>query len=170
LAVTVKEQSGVRGTYKAEELAVADVLDAAQPGSVLMFDLGGAAVSTFGGLAARAAVQRQVHGLVIDGGCRDVEEIRAAGLWAATRHVTPMSGRGRVAVKGINVPVSICGTIVNAGDFIYGDETGIVCVPRDRFDEVLAIARQLAQQDGRFFEALNRGETFGAVSRRLNHL
>src|SRR5262245_60252823 len=59
IAMTVKERSGDRGTYTVEDFAIADVLDAVQPGGVLVFDLAGAAVSTFGGLAARAAVERQ---------------------------------------------------------------------------------------------------------------
>ena len=169
-AVTVKERVGVRGTYGASDFTVVAVLDSVHPGSVLIIEMGGAPVSTFGGLAAHAAVQRGVSGLVIDGGCRDIEEIRTAGLWVSSRHVTPTSGRNRVIIDGINVPITVCGVTINPGDYIIGDETGIVAVPPDRVFEALAIAEELTAQDVRFSAALDRGETFSAAASRLQHM
>ena len=67
--------------------------------------MGGAPVSTFGGLAAQKAVARGARGAVLDGACRDLAELIASGLWVASRHVTPRSGKMRVRVEGVNVPV-----------------------------------------------------------------
>lgn len=169
-AVTVKERVGVRGTYDPKDFAVGAMLDSVSPGSVLIVEMGGAPVSTFGGLAAHAAVQRGVSGLIVDGGCRDIEEIRAAGLWVSSRHVTPTSGRSRVLIEGINVPITVCGITINPGDYIIGDETGIAAVPPDRVVEALAVAEELTAQDVRFSAALDRGETFGAAASRLQHM
>lgn len=55
-------------------------------------------MSTFGGLSTSAALAGGMAGIVIDGGCRDVEEIRSSGLFVASRHVTPRSGKLRVKV------------------------------------------------------------------------
>ena len=169
-AVTVKERVGPLGTYDPEDFAIGAALDSVSPGSVLIVDMGGVPVSTFGGLAACAAVRRGMSGLIVDGGCRDIEEIRTAGLWVSSRHVTPTSGKSRVLVEGINVPITICGVTINPGDYIIGDATGIVALPPDRAVEALAIAEELTAKDVRFSTALDRGETFGVAARRLQHM
>src|SRR5581483_2210269 len=124
-AVTVKESIG---DFDHGAFSPGSFLDAVSDGSVLAFDAGGAPVSTFGGLAALAAVRRGAAGVVIDGACRDIGEIRETGLWIASRHVTPTSGKGRIRIDAIGDPIRVCGVAVSPGDYIVGDETGIVCI------------------------------------------
>jgi 3-hexulose-6-phosphate synthase/6-phospho-3-hexuloisomerase len=166
-AVTVRE---VVGSYATEDFAVGRFLDAVYVGSILVIETGGEPVSTFGGLAAQAAVGQGAAGVVIDGGCRDMAEIQASGLWLCSRHVTPVSGKGRIKVEGINVPVTVCGVRVHPGDCIIGDETGIVCVSQAGLTEALSIAEELTSRDARFAEALRGGEKFSAASARLPHI
>ena len=170
IAVTVKETVAASGSYPIDAFRVGSFLDAISPGTILVVDMGGAPVSTFGGLAAQAAVDRGVSGVVIDGGCRDVADVQAAGLWLASRHVTPVSGKGRVKVDGINIPITVCSITVNPGDYIIGDETGVVCVSADLLIDALPIAEELAARDARFANALREGDTFGVVAARLRHL
>jgi len=169
-AVTVKETVGAPGSYPIEAFDVGGFLDAISSTSILVVEMGGAAVSTFGGLAAQAAVARGVSGVVIDGGSRDVADVQAAGLWLATRHITPVSGKGRVKVDGINVPITVCSITVNPGDYIIADETGVVCVNADVLMEALPIAEELTARDSRFADALRDGGTFSSVAVRLRHL
>jgi regulator of RNase E activity RraA len=44
--------------------------------------------------------------VVIDGGCRDIDEIRATNLWLASRFVTPISGKARMRVESIGDAIS----------------------------------------------------------------
>ena len=169
-ALTVKETVGSLGSYPVDAFTVGSFLDAISPGAMLIVDMGGAAVSTFGGLAAQATVQGGAAGVVIDGGCRDVADIRASGIWLSSRHVTPTSGKGRVNVEGINVPITVCGIGVSPGDWIIGDETGIVCVKADLLIDALTIAEELTTRDIRFADALRGGDTFSATAARLRHM
>lgn len=166
-AATVKETVG---EYPVEAFAVGDILDLVQRDSMLVFDLAGEPVSSFGGLAALAAVQKGAAGVMIDGACRDVDEIRNTGLWLASRYVTPLSGKGRINVTSGNIAVTVCGIPVNPGDCIVGDETGIVCIPAARLEEALAIAEDLTARDAKFAEALRAGESFRSAAARLRHL
>jgi 3-hexulose-6-phosphate synthase / 6-phospho-3-hexuloisomerase len=68
---------------------------------VLVVDARGAEISTLGGLATLAASLRGAAAVVIDGGCRDIDEIRATNLWLASRFVTPISGKTRIRVESI---------------------------------------------------------------------
>jgi regulator of RNase E activity RraA len=75
------------------EFAVGSLIASVGPGQVLVVDARGAEISTFGGLATLAASLRGAAAVVIDGGCRDIDEIRATNLWLASRFVTPISGK-----------------------------------------------------------------------------
>jgi 3-hexulose-6-phosphate synthase / 6-phospho-3-hexuloisomerase len=169
-AVTVREIPGELGAYPASAFKPSRFLEAAGAGTVIVIDIGGAAASSCGGLVAQAAVQQGVAGVVVDGGCRDLADIRATGLWVASRHVTPASGRGRVQVDGVNVPVMIGGIRVEPGDIIVGDDTGVVCIPASRLQEALVIAEELTLKDTRFANALREGHTFAAASAHLRHV
>ncbi len=167
IAYTVQE---IAGEYPVERFTIGDVLEAVTDDAMLVFDLGGQPVSTFGGLAALAAVQKGAAGVLVDGACRDVDEIRSTGLWLASRHVTPLSGKGRICVTGTNLAVSIGGITVSPGDCIVGDDTGIVRIPAGRFAEVLEIAEDLNARDQKFAESLRGGESFRSAASRLRHL
>lgn len=169
-AVTVREEAGPLGAYPVEEFAVGRIIAAITAGCVLVIAMGGAAVSTLGGLAARAALACRVAGVLIDGGCRDIEEIRAGALWLASRHVTPVSGKRRVRVASINEPVRLGGVDVSHGDYVVADLTGIVVIPAPRIAEALALAEHLESQDQRFRAALDAGNSFAETAATLRHL
>lgn len=92
--------------------------------------------------AEQAATERDTGGVVIDGGCRDVADVQVTGLWLASLHVTPVSGKGRVKVDGINIPITVCSITVNPGDYIIADETGVVCVHGRLLVDALPIAEE----------------------------
>jgi regulator of RNase E activity RraA len=166
-AVTVSEDVG---QHPPEAFDVASVIRALGEGTVLVIDAGGAAVSTFGGLFARAARRRGVSGVIVDGGCRDVDEIRAAGVNVYSRHVTPVSGKGRLRVTGINVAIDCGGVRLCAGDFVVADHTGIAVVPAEQYDAVASVAHDIDARDTAFAAALEAGAEFGAIARKLGHL
>jgi regulator of RNase E activity RraA len=166
-ALTVKETAG---EFPLEEFGIEKVIEAITPGAILVFDAGGEAVSTFGGLAALAARKQGAAGVIIDGACRDLAEIQSTGLWLASRHLTPLSGKGRIRTEAIGAPVTAGGIEVKLGDFIAADETGIVRIPGDRLGEAAEIAHHLQAREEIFVKALREGESFRAAAGRLKHL
>jgi regulator of RNase E activity RraA len=168
-ALTVKLTVGGLNAYPLADFAVGRFLDVIEPGMIVVVEMGGAPVSTFGGLAAQKALARGARGVVVDGGCRDLAELIASGLWVASRHVTPRSGKMRVRVEGVNVPVSICGVTVDPDDWVVADETGIVRVRAAQLNEVLERAEELEARDKAFAQSLAAGETFSSLATRLHH-
>ena len=61
----------------------------------------------------------------------------------------PRRSRNDFTFGWINEPVTIGDIVVAPKDFILADETGVVCVPRARIDEVLALADRIAAQEAR---------------------
>lgn len=159
LAVTARGATGPLGTYRLEEFAVGQMLGAVNAGEVLMVDMGGAEVSTFGGMAALAAVSREFAAVVIDGGCRDIADIRNTGLWLASRAVTPASGKRRVRLHAIGEPATVGGVTIRHGDMIIGDATGIVAVPKRALNDVLTRAEALHELDCKMEAAIRDGKT-----------
>jgi regulator of RNase E activity RraA len=169
LALTVQETVGPLQAFPREAFAVGSFLDALSEGNILVIEMGGAEVSTFGGLAAQATRNQGAAGVVINGGCRDMAAIRETGLWVTSKRITPISGQRRVNVTGVNIPITVCGVRVDQGDFIIGDETGVVCVSAERLPDALTVAEELHARDKQFADDLSAGHTFGSTSARLKH-
>lgn len=165
-ALTVKEVTGVLGTYTNEDFKLGQVIDSTQDGDVIIIDNGGQQVSTWGGIASMAAKQRGVAGLVVDGGVRDLDEIREFNFPVFSRYVVPTSGKGRVKILSMNTVIKIDGIRVRPGDIIVGDGTGIVCVPIEIAEEVMNKAKKMDEQDKQAIEEIRQGMTFTEALRK----
>jgi regulator of RNase E activity RraA len=169
-AVTARSRAGVLGSFPRADFGVGKMIAAIEPGDVLMADVGGADISTFGGLAALATQKRGAAAVVIDGGCRDAEEIRATGLWLASRCVTPTTGKTRLKLEALGGPVKIGGVPVNPGDLAVGDDTGIVVVPRGDLERVLDAAERMLATDAAIEKALHEGQSFSEAAAAANYI
>lgn len=169
-ATTARHVWGALGEFDRADFAVGKLVAATGPGRVLMVDVGGASISTFGGLASWAAKARKATAVVIDGACRDVDEIQATGLWLASRWVTPVTGKTRLKLQEMGEPITIGGVAVHEGDLVVGDDTGIVVVPRAQLPQVLAKAEQILEVDLAVEHGLKAGKTFGEAAAAANYI
>ena len=113
----------------------------AEPGDVLVIQ-GVPNVSSLGGTSATVGKRQGEIGAIVDGGVRDVDHSRGIGypIWSSS--VTPITGKWRVETVGVNVPVAVAGINVAPGDIVLADECGVCFVPKERANEVLAIAQR----------------------------
>lgn len=169
-AVTARHVWGGLGDFDRADFAVGRLVAATGPGRVLMVDAGGTCISTFGGIASLAASRRQATAVVIDGACRDVDEIQATGLWLASRHVTPLTGKTRLRLQAMGEPVTIGPLRVAEGDLVVGDDTGLVVVPRERLEAVLAAAQEALAVDERVEQGIRDGLSFADAAAAANYI
>ncbi|HEY0877305.1 MAG TPA: RraA family protein [Zeimonas sp.] len=141
-AVTVLEESTTESVPPQHAL---DLIDEAQPGSVVVIAVGGEAdVAVWGGLMTAGAFARGLAGAVLDGGVRDIAEIRRDyDFPVIARSVSPGTTLGRFRTVASNVPVTCGGIEVNPGDLVVGDIDGVVVVPRKHAEAVLEMAREI---------------------------
>ncbi len=169
-AATARHVCASLGDFERADFAVGKLIAATAPGRVLMVDMGGANISTFGGLASMAASGRNATGVVIDGGCRDIEEIRASGLWLASRWVTPRTGKSRIKLESLGAKINVGGVTVEEGDLVVGDDTGIVVVPRADIERVLAQAERILEVDLAVERGLREGKNFGEAAAAADYI
>ena len=169
-AATARHTCSPLGGFDRADFGAGKFVAATGPGRVLMVDMGGVAISTFGGLAALAAKGRQATGVVIDGGCRDVYEIRGTGLWLASRWVTPVTGKTRLKLQALGEPVTIGGVTVHEGDLVVGDDTGIVVVPHADIARGLEEAERILEIDLAVERGIQEGKTFGEAAAAANYI
>jgi regulator of RNase E activity RraA len=123
-----------------------DLIDEAPRGSVIVISIAGGEpdVAVWGGLMTAGAVANGHAGAVLDGGVRDLTEIRRDyGFPVYARDVSPGTTLGRYRTVASQVPVKVGGIMVHPGDIVVGDVDGVVVVPKDRAAEVLAMAQEI---------------------------
>jgi len=149
---------------------VGDYLDDVREGQVVVLDNAGREdCSVWGGIMSKQAKRQGITGTVIDGACRDVPETLAAHYPLFTRHRIMVTGKGRVQVEAVNVPVSLSRIQVKPGDIVVGDDTGIVIVPNDRAAEVLAHAAEIQEVEAKIEALLEQGVPLKEARRRLGY-
>jgi len=107
---------------------------------------------------------RGMRGIVIDGGCRDTDEVILERIPVYHRGVTRGIDPGRVVIESYNTPVNVGSVLVMPGDLIVADHEGVVVVPRAKAEAVAAAARRIQDDDkvGRrqLYEKLKRPPDF----------
>lgn len=155
-AVTVR-------AYPGDWAKPVEAIDVARPGDVIVIDAGGVGPALWGELASESCLQRKVAGVVIDGAIRDVDSIRAIGFPAHAKLVTPTAGEPK-GFGEINVTIRVGGVAVAPGDWIVGDESGVVRIPRARAAEVANRAMDVLEHENRLREEIRRKATLGSVA------
>jgi regulator of RNase E activity RraA len=119
-------------------------IDSGGPGSVYVMKVeDGADIAGMGGLMGTAMFARGFAGAVIDGGVRDLPQLKKIGFPVYATGPVPSTSVGHYRFGGVNVPVDCDGVKVFANDIIVADQDGIVVVPRDHAAEILVLAQKL---------------------------
>lgn len=139
-----------------------EAIDQAEPGDVLVIDAGGVPPALWGELATHSALQRKLAGVVIHGAIRDTPEIRKLGFPAFAAHVTARAGEPR-GFGEIGVPIEIDGIAVEPGDWVVGDDDGVVVLPRARAVEIANRAMDRLEMENRVRREIQAGSTLARV-------
>jgi 4-hydroxy-4-methyl-2-oxoglutarate aldolase len=127
---------------------VGDYLDDVQPGEIVVLDNQGRTDCTvWGDILTAMAHDRGVGGTVIDGVCRDVERALGVEYPIYSKGRFMRTGKDRVEVSDVGRPVSIGGVNVSPGQLIIGDADGVLGVPLDVEDELLAICQTIHERE-----------------------
>ena len=143
-----------------EERHPGSLMQLTKPGDVICIDQGGREdVTIWGGHTATKAKAVELGGVIIDGSCRDSEEIIEAGCPTFTKNTTSLHGHGTLRTTCYNSEPIQLGTIsVAPGDLIIGDADAIVVIPASRAAEILPLAQELHRQDLGTYDSIRSGD------------
>ena len=155
-AVTVR-------TYNGDWSAPVQAIDHAKPGDILVVDACQGEIAIWGELATHSCISKGVAAVIIDGAVRDIDDIRKLKFPIYARYFTPTAGEPK-GFGEINVPIEVCGRKVEPGDWIIGDESGVVVVPRNNAMEMANRAIDVLERENRIREEIKRGSTLGQTA------
>ena len=137
---------------------VGDFLDDVEPGQVIVIDNGGREYCTvWGDIMSFTAKMKNIEGTLIDGVCRDLPALLESGYAVFSKGHYMVTGKDRVEVDAVQVPVAVSGIKICPGDIIIGDDTGAVAVPYERAAEVAKVAEMIDETEKKIIELVKQG-------------
>ncbi len=131
----------------------------AQPGDVLVVSVDGFTdAGIWGEIVTVAAMQKGIRGIVTDGGVRDTMPIHKLGFPMFSRGIS-MKGTTKSTAGTINQPIVICGVLVHPGDIVVGDNDGVVIVPLEEAEAILAAGIAREKSEAVVMDRIRSGES-----------
>lgn len=103
----------------------------------------GADIAGMGGLMGTTMFSRGFAGAVVDGGVRDVAQLKRIGFPVYALGPVPSTSVGHYKFGGANIPLICDGVQVHPGDIVAADADGVVVVPRAKAEEILTLSQQM---------------------------
>jgi 4-hydroxy-4-methyl-2-oxoglutarate aldolase len=152
------------------ELEIA-LIDDLKPDEVVVLACGDSGrIAPWGELLTTACLARKAAGCVTDGLVRDVRQITQLRFPVFHGGIGPLDSKGRGRVMQIEIPVVCAGVLVRPQDVVVGDADGVVVIPREVEEQVLALAIEKVTGEDNTRDALRQGESLASVFQRFGIL
>lgn len=149
---------------------VGDFIDDVKPGQIVVIDNGGRNYCTvWGDIMTYTAKTKGIEGTLIDGVCRDVNGIKELNYGIYTKGKYMVTGKERVTVDAVNIPVAISGVQVRPGDIILGDDSGALVIPQEKAEEVLEVAQHIEEVEQKIIAEVKAGSSLKAAREKLGY-
>ena len=139
-----------------------EAIDRAKPGDIIVIDACGGEIAVWGELASWSCKTKGVTGVVIDGAARDIDSIIELGFPCFSRYIASNAGEPK-GYGGIGHEIVCGGITVMSGDWIIGDESGVVVVSQESAVEVANRALDVLERENRLREEIKKGGTLSSV-------
>ncbi len=149
-------------TFEGDWAKTVEAIDIAKEGDVIVIYNGSPHVAPWGELATLSSINRKVAGVVIDGAVRDVDDIRRLNFPVFAVSAVPNAGEPK-GFGEINAEIKCGEQTVRPGDYIVGDDNGVVVIPKERGYEIARRAVEVEKNENRIRDEIKRGRTLSQV-------
>ena len=130
----------------------------------------GADIAGMGGLMGTTMHARGYVGAVVDGGVRDVAQLRRIGFPVYALGPVPSTSVGHYKFGGANIPLMCDGVQVQPGDIVSADADGVVVVPRAKAEEILALAQQMDFKEHSMYPFIEKFRSLQEAVRKFGRI
>jgi regulator of RNase E activity RraA len=146
-------------------------IDSGGAGSVYVMKVeDGEDIAGMGGLMGTAMFSREFSGAVVDGGVRDLPQLKKIGFPVYSTGSVPSTSVSHYRFGGVNVPIEVGGTLVNAGDIVVADQDGVVIVPRAHATAVLLLAQKLDDSEHSMYPYIEKFHSIVEAVRQFGRI
>lgn len=129
----------------------------------------GTKLAVAGGMCADVAKTKGFGGIITDGNCRDVSEIRTTNI--------PFFAKGQCAKSGsknkigsLRKPIN-CGSVeVNPGELIFADEDGIIVMNKEEAVNAINKAEEIKEKEALALNRIHEGARFDEICNLKEHI
>ena len=139
-----------------------EAIEQAEKDDVIVINAHGGKTAVWGELATRSAKQKQLAGVVIDGAIRDVNTIKKIDFPVFFRYTAPNAGEPK-GFGECNAHIRCGSQSVSSGDWIIGDASGVVVVPKNSAQEIANRAVDVKEHEDRIREEIKQGKSLSEV-------
>jgi 3-hexulose-6-phosphate synthase len=137
-------------------------IDAAGEGDVLFFKVDSDDKAIWGELASTCARDNGIKACVIYGSARDLDALLYLDFPVFASNFCPNAGSA-LGLGTLNEPVEVEGVKVNPGDFFFGDESGIVIIPKELFSKTMAATLAVKLKEAKIISDIADGRTLAEI-------
>lgn len=150
------------------QLNAGTYIDMVPAGAVIVIDGNQRADCTnWGNILTHKALQQKISGTVIAGSVRDIEEIRELRYPLFSSHIYMVTGKNRTRVQSLQKPVTIADVKIRPDDWLFGDENGVLVLPKEHLTEIIQRALNVQKTENDIIKAIYSGSSL--ESARLQH-
>ena len=139
-----------------------EAIDKAEKGTVLVVDVNKGKTAVWGELATWSAKLKGLAGVVIDGAVRDYDDLLKIQFPIFSRYIVPNAGEPK-GLGEISAEINCGNQTIRTGDWIIGDDSGVVVVPQEIAQEIANRALDVKEQENRIREEIKNGGSLGSV-------
>lgn len=142
-------------TRPSDNLVIYEALTMVKPGDFLLVESGNNCTNALVGELITLQLEKLGGvGIILDGAIRDYEELHSSTTLACYARGISHKGPFKSGPGFLNVPISICGQIVNPGDIVVADDDGIVTFPESELESVLLAVEKRVKIEEKVMEEI----------------
>jgi 3-hexulose-6-phosphate synthase len=137
-------------------------IETANKGDIIFICGDGDDIALWGELFSKYAQQQGLGGTVIYGAMRDVKGVNDLNYPVFSRAIVPNAGNPS-ADGETNISLECGGVEVKPGDWVFGDDCGVVLVPENILKKVIKEAIQIKKNEDKILRKLHEGASLSDI-------
>ena len=138
-------------------------IDEADFGDVIVFKVDDTDKAIWGELASLSAQNNGIKATVIYGSARDRDALLYMDYPVFASDYCPNAGSA-LGLGNVRIPLEIENVKINPGDFLFGDENGVIVIPKQLFKDTMIQTLNVKIKEGKIIDSLNEGLNLARIA------